>query len=881
MGSAVDRENLTREFTRYRDAGMGGVHLVPIYGAKGWEEKYLDYLSPRWMEMLAYAVAEAGRLGLGVDMTTGSGWCFGGPRVTDEEANALAVVQTFPVAAGATFNQKFAGPRPQALMAFGPEGWKVDLLPFVGADGTLTWPANGGPWRVIAVGQKPSGQRVKRAGPGGAGWMLNLLHPPAVAHYLRGFDEAFRGYPGPLPRAQYHDSYEYRSEWAPDILAQFERRRGYRLPDHLDVLFTPGSTPRGQPPAPVAHRPPAEADRAARVQADYRETISDVIIEESLPQWTNWARRRQMLTRNQAHGSPGNLLDLYALADIPETEMFNRDRNPLIAKFASSAAHVAGRRLVAAETGTWLREHFTETLADVKHLLDVLFASGVNHVIYHGTCYSPDEAPWPGWLFYASTQMNPRNPIWRDVPALNAYATRCQSLLQEGQSDHDVLLYWPIHDLWHREGALEQKLTVHRTEWFERESVGRTADFLWKRGFAFDYVSDRQLAAARTKEGRVAVPGGEYRVVVVPACRRMPVATLGRLLALADAGATVIFAEDLPRDVPGWGDLERRRADLRRLLGLVTLAKDQTGLQRARFGRGVVLVGETAAALAAASVARESLVDHPGLLYARRRTAFGRTYFLANRGPQAIDGWVPLATDAASVAILDPMSGRTGIVASRKASGGRTEVRLRLAAGESLLVRALTAAAPPGPAWRWHQPAGNPVSLAGTWQVRFVAGGPDLPPSFATRQLGSWTDRGGEATQRFAGTAVYALTFDAPAESPDRTRWVLDLGRVHQSARVRLNGVELGTLVVPPFRLALPTLQPAGNTLEIEVTSVAANRIRDLDRRQVPWRVFHDVNLVNLDYKPFDASGWPIRKAGLLGPVTLVPVVESSAPSSP
>jgi hypothetical protein len=57
----------------------------------------------------------------------------------------------------------------------------------------------------------------------------------------------------------------------------------------------------------------------------------------------------------------------------------------------------------------------------------------------------------------------------------------------------------------------------------------------------------------------------------------------------------------------------------------------------------------------------------------------------------------------------------------------------------------------------------------------------------------------------------------------------------------------------------------------VEVTNVAANRIRDLDRRQVAWRVFHDINLVNMDYKPFDASNWPVRAAGLLGPVTLVP----------
>ena len=78
------------------------------------------------------------------------------------------------------------------------------------------------------------------------------------------------------------------------------------------------------------------------------------MVEETLPLWVRWSHRHGFLTRNQAHGSPGNLLDLYALADIPETEMFRTDRNKLISKFASSAAHVTGSNLVAAETGTWL-----------------------------------------------------------------------------------------------------------------------------------------------------------------------------------------------------------------------------------------------------------------------------------------------------------------------------------------------------------------------------------------------------------------------------------------------------------------------------------------------------------------------------------------------
>ena len=60
------------------------------------------------------------------------------------------------------------------------------------------------------------------------------------------------------------------------------------------------------------------------------------------------------------------------------------------------------------------------------------------------------------------------------------------------------------------------------------------------------------------------------------------------------------------------------------------------------------------------------------------------------------------------------------------------------------------------------------------------------------------------------------------------------------------------------------------NLLEIEVTNLAANRIADLDRRGVNWKSFHEINFVNIDYKPFDASKWPLRESGLLGPVRLI-----------
>ena len=83
---------------------------------------------------------------------------------------------------------------------------------------------------------------------------------------------------------------------------------------------------------------------------------------------------------------------------------------------------------------------------------------------------------------------------------------------------------------------------------------------------------------------------------------------------------------------------------------------------------------------------------------------------------------------------------------------------------------------------------------------------------------------------------------------------------------------DYGTLITPPFRVVVANLKPTGNTLEVEVTSVAANRIRDLDRRGVQWKIFKDINFVNVNYKPFDASDWPLTDCGLLGPVTLTPL---------
>src|SRR6185437_15575906 len=322
----------------------------------------------------------------------------------------------------------------------------------------------------------------------------------------------------------------------------------------------------------------------------------------------------------QAHGTPGNWLDLYADADVPETEMFHLDRNILISKFASSAAHTQGRPLTGAETGTWLKEHFTETLADVKSVADDMFLSGVNHIYYHGACYSPDDAAWPGWVFYASTEMNPRNPIWHDVGTLNEYVARCQSILQSGKPDNDVLLYWPVADFWSNPSGRLLPMTVSATDWFQSQPIGKTARELWNGGYAFDYVSDAQLLKAKIKGKKIEMPGAEYRVIVVPECQFMPLETFKQLLALAKKGATVIFAAQLPSDVPGLSDWPKQGEDLKKLISNLSFQTRQIqagGIEVAQVGKGNVFRGNLDAAFGLENITPESM-SSSGLSFIRR-----------------------------------------------------------------------------------------------------------------------------------------------------------------------------------------------------------------------------------------------------------------------
>jgi len=361
------------------------------------------------------------------------------------------------------------------------------------------------------------------------------------------------------------------------------------------------------------------------------------------------------------------------------------------------------------------------------------------------------------------------------------------------------------------------------------------------------------------------MPGGAYRVIVVPPCQYIPLETLRQLIALANAGAKIIFQDQLPASVSGAANLNTQTVEFQTLLRSVP--SDPAG--DGKLGQGTVWVRAVSPALLAAGVSGESM-SAVGLAFVRRSFAGGWNYFIANRTANNFDGWITLARPASSAAILDPMTGASAVDAAREGASNSTEFRLQLAAGGSVMVRAFADKIVAGQPWAcWHT-NGQPLTIPGPWNVKFISGGPALPADFQTSDLTSWTTFPDPAAQAFAGTATYEVSFTAPDSTGKN--FELSLGDVRQSARVRLNGRDYGTLITPPYRVVVDNLKPSGNLLQVEVTSVAANRIRDLDRRGVNWKIFKDINLVDVSYHPFDAANWPLTDCGLLGPVTLTQV---------
>ncbi len=759
------------------------------------------------------------------------------------------------------------------VVARSEAGEQINLKAQVGPDTILRWTPPAGTWEILAMFQGKTRQAVKRAAPGGAGLVMDHFSREALDIYLQRFEQAFRENQTPVPATFFNDSYEvYDADWSPVFFDEFRKRRGYALEDYLFELAGAGK----------------DSVLMGQVKSDYRETMSDVLLENFTIPWTEWVHRMGSINRNQAHGSPANLLDLYATVDIPECETFGMtvfdipgqrreeefvrkgDADPMMLKFATSAAHVGNKKFASAETFTWLAEHFRVSLSQCKPELDQLFLAGVNRVFFHGTPYSPKEAAWPGWRFYASVNFSPTNVFWKDVSGLTSYITRCQSFLQSGAPDNDFLLYWPIFDIWGSPDGQDIPMTIHGIEeWMKPTAFYQIASYIKDNGYDFDYVSDRQIQSAQVTEGQVATGDTRYKAIIVPDVRTMPVETFGKLIELIKSGAKVVFVNRLPTEIPGVHDREARIAQVTELYKVIGYTPTNLLPRVNPLGQGELITGSAFdyPGMFELIEVRSEPMKLIGLNYLRRKHSEGYLYFLANQKSADVFGWVTLSVQAQSAVWFDPLDGASGVAQIRQ-KDGNTQVLVQMKPNRSLFLKTFTSREVKGAAWPYFS-AEKPVALEGTWKVT-LQGHPAVARTFEQNPLTSWTEWG-DSLDVFSGTGRYTLTFDWAGD--DASDYLLSLGKVAESARVKLNGEDLGIWWSVPFQASVgAALRKGTNTLEVEVTNLDANRIAALDRKGVPWRIFEEINFVNVNYQVFDASGWEPMPSGLLGPVTISPL---------
>ena len=882
MGSALDKENISWSMKQFADCGIGAVEITPIYGVLNNDKNNIEFLSPQWMEMLRFVQSEGKKNNIQIDMATGTGWPFGGPWVPMEETASRLLVSDTTIHSSQIRKFSINLPKPELIQiddsvfveepdtlpgdkqligvyAYRQSGGKGDTFMRlnVNAKGILE-PLDKkkkiakGDWRIITLWKRMAIMNVKRAAPGGTGFVVDHFSKKAVLNYLKHISDAFDKTNTPYPHTFFNDSYEVsRADYTPEIFPEFEKRRGYRLEDNIDKLV----------------------DGDVKVVSDYRETLGELIFENFTQTWTEWAHNHGAITRNQAHGSPANLIDCYSAVDIPEIEGFGltnfgikglrtdtrhtrkNDSDFSMLKYAPSAAHINGKELTSSETFTWLTEHFRTSLSQMKPDLDLMFCAGVNNVYFHGACYSPKDDPWPGWKFYASVDMSPTNSIWRDAPELMKYIDRCQTYLQWGKPDNDFLVLLPVRNMWKKDthGERLMQFSIHKMGELAPE-FAETVNNIDKAGYDCDYISEKFLLTTSYKDGKLVTAAGQpYSGLIIPSDSTiMTEAVKNHIAQLKSQGACILTGVKR-EDMEGCCNPEPMRNKL-------------------------------------------------GLKVIRRKNEAGYHYFIANLTPNDVDSRVHLTVGFTEAMWVEPLTGNKYVA---EIQGGGS-VRVNLRSGQSMILQTFNEPqnlSLPSPEFQ-HSNAGSKqetVKLEDNWKLSFIEEAPKVNETFNIGKLRTWETLDNDSAKVTMGTGVYEITFDSPfniepyfarkiarpkkpkkhtseihsdGDYADRLypkKWAIDLGDVRESARVYINNVYVGCAWCVPYVLTFDNsiLKQKGNTLRIEVTNLPANRIADMDRRGVKWRKFDDINIVNINYKYRKYDRWKPMPSGLNGPVKI------------
>jgi hypothetical protein len=862
FGPTVNKAELEREMKLMKEGGIGGFEVQPVYPVALDDPaagiRNVPYLSDEFLESLRFTADKAKELGLRMDLTLGSGWPFGGAQVpVKDAAGKLRIVRTRISAGARSLPLPKIGADEKLLAVFlhaqnqTEEPRELTEI----KDDAVILPANEGSQEVIFFISGHTGMKVKRAAFGAEGFVLNHYDRNAVEGYLKNVgDRLMQALRPGSPYAIFCDSLEvYESDWTGDFLQEFQKRRGYDLKPHL--------------PALVLDLGP----QTAAVRYDWGKTLTELFDERFMVPVHEWSQKNNTRFRVQGYGIPPATVASNAHADLAEGEG-SQWKTLSATRWASSANHLFGRAVTSSETWTWLHSPvFRATPLDMKAEADRHFLQGVNQLIGHGWPYSPENAEYPGWRFYAAGAFNEKNPWWIVMPDITRYLQRCSYLLRQGRPANDVAFYLPVSDAY-------ASFSPGRVNLIEglRARVGSDAiQAVLNAGFNFDSFDDSVLKrTGKVENGELVLGSNRYRAVVLPNVEHIPLETLKMFDQFVRSGGVVIASKRLPESAPGFMISGSDNAEIRR----ISQNLFSSSAKRSQF------IANEKTQLAGALRNRlqpdvECTPEAPEMGFVHRTTENAEIYFLANTSN------VPIKTEASFRVIgmraewWDPMSGKIIPATFSFESKDRNTVILDLEPyGSRFLVFSKAALLPLAKVGSFIAlPA---LDLSEGWRVSFGTHVKTM------EHLSSWTDD--DATRTFSGAAVYEKRISVPAYMllPDFALW-LDFGDVRaltetpgkssgmqawfegpvrEAAVVYINERRAGSVWSPPYRVEVTGLLKAGdNIIRILVANTAINNMAGKplpDYRQLNQRY-------GTRFEPQDMDKVKPVASGLLGPIRL------------
>jgi hypothetical protein len=337
----------------------------------------------------------------------------------------------------------------------------------------------------------------------------------------------------------FEDSFEVNVKgmfWSAEMPEEFKKRRGYDLTPFLPVILGSGSSGIAflTGSYELDNGEGQTSDAGDKIRNDFNQLLTDLYIDYHIKPIQEWAKTMGMGYRAQCYGMPADMIALSATAFAPDVESLGfgpgslgDDRYRLMA----GGAHMAGRKFVSSEVGAISNEGYRLTWKDMLVWINKGYAGGSNQMVFHGFPYAKSNSSiWPGYTpfgFGLSGYWGPRQPGWNNIEEYAAHLSRTQNILQSGQPQVDVAVYYHKYDLF--------------AKIIEDQNMART-------GYTYEYISPNifDLPGVIVKNGILNPVGPSYKALILNNQKHMTAETAQKLLNFAQNGLKIIIAGEIP-----------------------------------------------------------------------------------------------------------------------------------------------------------------------------------------------------------------------------------------------------------------------------------------------------------------------------------------------